>query len=139
MMLDLSNDIEVRRLIDADEGAGSDTAKVSQTLDLANVAGCVLAIITGTLADANATFTVLVEDSPDGSAWTAVPDAFLVGTESGASFIFSDDNETRKIGYIGPQRYLRLTITPSGNTGAWDIAACAIVAHGRKLPQTSQG
>lgn len=140
MMRDLHNNIEVRRLIDADEGAGNDTAKVSQIIDLANVYACEFVIVTGTLADANATFTVLVEDG-DNSSLTdnaAVADEFLLGTESGAGFQFDDDNEVRKIGYIGPKRYVRLTITPASNTGAWDIAAVAILSHHREGPRSSQ-
>lgn len=140
MMLDLHHDIEVRRLISPDEGAGSDTAKVSEIIDLANVAAVTFLIATGTLADANATFTVLVEDGDNSSLSdnAAVADDYLIGTESGASFQFDDDNEVRKISYIGPKRYLRLTITPANNTGAWDIGAVAILSHHRKGLQTSQ-
>ena len=32
-----------------------------------------------------------------------------------AGFQFDDDNELRKIGYVGIKRYVRATITPSGN------------------------
>jgi hypothetical protein len=140
MMLDLFNNIEIRRLISPDEGAGDDTAKVSQIIDLANIGACVFAIATGTLADANATFTVLVEDGNDASLSdnAAVADEFLIGTEALASFTFADDNEVRKIGYIGPKRYVRLTITPANNTGAWDIGAVAVLAHARKRPHSSQ-
>ena len=141
MMRDLFNEIEILRLISPDEGAGSDTAKVSQIIDLANKNGCVFAIATGTLVDSDATFTVLVEDGDasdlvaDGAA---VADAYLIGTESGASFTFTHDNAVRKIGYIGPKRYVRLTITPANNTGAWDIGAIAILGNHRKGPQSSQ-
>lgn len=138
MLLDLHHDLEFRRLISPDEGAGSDTAKVSQKIDLANVTACTLVIATGTLADADATFTVLLEDSPDNTNFTAVPDAYLLGTEAGASFTFTHDDSTRKLSYIGPQRYLRLTITPANNTGAWDICAIAVLSHHRKGMRTSQ-
>lgn len=140
MMLDLHNDIEIRRLISPDEGAASDTAKVSQIIDLADVRSCTFAIATGTLADSDATFTVLVEDGDDSSLNdnVAVDDAFLIGTEAGASFTFTHDNAVRKISYIGGKRYVRLTITPANNTGAWDIAAIAILSHHRKKPQSSQ-
>jgi len=140
MLRDLFHDIEIRRLISPDEGAGSNTAKVSQIIDLANVGSCVFAIATGTLADADATFTVLVEDGNNSalSDNAAVDDAFLLGTEAGASFQYDDDNEVRKIAYIGPKRYVRLTITPANNTGAWDIGAVAILSHHRVKPQSSQ-
>jgi hypothetical protein len=140
MMLDMFHDIEVRRLISPDEGAGSDTAKVSQIIDLKNTAANLIVIATGALADANATFAVLVEDGDDASLTdaAAVDDAYLIGTEAGAGFQFDDDDEVRKIAYIGPKRYLRVTITPTGNTGAWDIGAVMLLSHHRKGLQTSQ-
>lgn len=140
MMQDLHNEIEVRRLISPDEGAGSDTAKVSQIIDLANISEVEFLIATGTLVDADATFTVLIEDG-DNSSLTdnvAVADAFLLGTEAGAGFTFTNDDVVRKIGYIGSKRYLRLTITPATNTGAWDIAAVAILRGHRVKPRSSQ-
>lgn len=140
MMLDIHNEIEPRRLISPQAGAGDDVAQVSQIIDLANVNACMFVIETGTLADANATFTVLVEDG-DNSSLTdnaAVADAYLIGTEAGASFTFTHDDAVRKISYIGPKRYVRLTITPASNTGAWGIGAVALLSHHRKGPQSSQ-
>jgi hypothetical protein len=62
----------------------------------------------------------------------AVVDEQLLGTEAGASFIFSDDNAVRKLGYLGGKRYVRLTITPASNTGAWLVSAVAIKGTPRK-------
>ena len=64
----------------------------------------------------------------------AVVDEQLLGTEAGASFIFSDDNAVRKLGYLGGKRYVRLTITPASNTGAWLVSAVAIQGHPTKAP-----
>ena len=140
MMRDTFNNLEIRRLIDPERGTDN-TALVSQIIDLANRNSCLFAIAIGTLADADATFTVLVEDGNDSalSDNAAVADAFLIGTEAGASFTFTNDDEVRKIGYIGPKRYVRLTITPASNdSGNHDLAAVAILGHARKPPHTSQ-
>ena len=69
----------------------------------------------------------------------AVADADLIGTEAGASFLFSDDNKVFKIGYKGTKRYVRVTITPANN-GAGNIypAGVWIKGHPRTLPKTSQ-
>ena len=40
---------------------------------------------------------------------------------------FDDDDETRKIGYLGDKRYIRLTITPSANASAALFSAVAIL------------
>ena len=65
------------------------------------------AIQTGTLADADATFAVLLEhgDVANLSDAVAVPDENLLGTEALAGFTFADDAATRKLGYIGDKGY----------------------------------
>lgn len=139
MLLDLHNNIKIERAI-SPVSVANNTAQVSQIIDMADFTALEFAIATGTLSDPDATFTVLVEDGDDSglSDNAAVADAFLLGTESGAGFVFSNDDEVRKIGYIGPKRYVRLTITPAANTAAALFSAVAIKGHARKAPQSSQ-
>jgi hypothetical protein len=115
----------------------SDTARVSAIIDTRGFNSLELVLINGTNTDANATFTVLVEDG-DNSALSdavAVDDAFLLGTEALAAFTFVDDGETRKIGYIGIKRYVRVTVTPTGNNaGDWFMAGVALLGHPRVAP-----
>ncbi len=134
-MRDLHNNIDVRRAI-SPVVATDDTAIVSQIIDCAGFDGVEFAIITGTLADADATFAVLVEHDDDSNLATAaaVADSQLLGTEAGASFTFAADNVTKKIGYIGTKRYVRLTITPTGNTGNAPVAAVAIMGFPKLAP-----
>lgn len=108
------------------------TPAVSEIIDTRGYGSLTFAIATGSLADADATFTVLVEDGNDAGLndAAAVADAQLVGTEALASFTFGDDNETRKIGYIGSKRYVRLTITPANNASAALMSAVAILSNG---------
>lgn len=96
------------------------TAQVSEIIDTLGFDALTFFIAAGSLADADATFTVLVEDGAAAnlSDAAAVDDAYLVGTEALASFIFSDDNKVFKIGYKGSKRYVRLTITPGANASA---------------------
>ena len=128
--MDLYNDIGILRGIDP-VVLTDNTPAVSQIIDTQGYGSVTFAICVGTLADADATFTALVEEG-DNSALSdaaAVADSDLLGTEAGASLTFADDNETRKIGYIGGKRYVRLTMTPAGNTGNAPIAAVAIGGH----------
>ena len=141
-MRDLYHALKIIPAIDPDEGAADNTAKVSDIIDTAGHESLLFAISTGSLVDADATFAVLVEDGDDSglSDAAAVADENLLGTEALAGFTFADDGETRKIGYIGPKRYVRLTITPTGNAGAWDSSAVAIQGHSRHQPsQTGDG
>lgn len=136
--MDLHNNILVSRGLSPVVAGTDNTAYVSQIIDTANFSATEFALMIGANTDADATFTVLVEDG-DNSSLTdnaAVADAYLLGTEAGASFDFADDNETRKIGYIGPKRYVRVTVTPANN-GAGNIymAGVWIQAGARKGPQ----
>lgn len=125
---DLHSRIDVLSVIDPYDHATGDAAKVGEIIDMQGADALEFIIQSGSLADADATFTILIEDSAasDLSGGVAVVDAELVGTEAGASFIFSDDNKIAKIGYVGSKRYVRLTLTPANNTGAALLSACAI-------------
>jgi hypothetical protein len=57
----------------------------------------------------------------------AVADADLLGAEALASFTFTHDDETRKLGYVGDKRYTRLTITPAANASAALFSAVTIL------------
>lgn len=132
-MRDLANHLEVRRAISPAAATTDNTAFVSQIIDLAGFSSLVFAIVLGALADADATFTVLVEhgDQANLSDAAAAPDTSLTGTEADAGFTFADDNKVRKIGYVGSKRYVRLTITPANNSGNVFLSAIAILSDAR--------
>ena len=121
-MRDLANNLDFKRGMSPVAAVTDNTPFVSQILDTKGLNGAVFAILIGANTDADATFTVLVEDDDAAGFGTAaaVADEFLNGTELLAGFQFDDDNEVRKIGYHGPKRYVRVTITPAGN-GAGNI------------------
>jgi hypothetical protein len=88
------------------------------------------------LTDADATFAVTMEHG-DNSALSdsAVPAATdLIGTTALAGFRFDADNKTLKLGYMGIKRYLRMTVTPSNNTGNLFLAGVAIGGHPISAP-----
>lgn len=137
--MDLHNSIKVSRGLSPVAAGTDNTAYVSQIIDTASFSATEFLILIGANTDADATFTVLVEDGDNASLTdnAAVADAYLLGTEVLASFDFSDDNETRKIGYIGPKRYVRVTITPANNAaGNIFIAGCWVQAGARVSPQS---
>ena len=134
-MKDLMNLIDVKRVISPVSVADT-TAQVGQIIDRKGFDGLTYLIATGSIADADATFTVLLEegDASNLSDAAAVADADLIGTEALAGFQFDDDNECRKLGYVGSKRYLRLTITPANNTSAALLAAVAVLGHPSLAP-----
>lgn len=134
--MELHNNIKCSRAISPAAAVTDNTAYVSQILDTANFQNNELVLQIGALADADATFTVLMEegDQSNLSDNSAVADADLLGTEAGASFQFDDDNETRKIGYIGKKRYIRATVTPANNSGNAFLSGTWIQSGARKSP-----
>lgn len=134
-MKDLTTWITPKRVISPVSEAGT-TALVGQIIDKKGFESVTYVIATGSIGDADATFTVLLEEG-DAAALgdaAAVADADLIGTEVLAAFQFDDDNECRKLGYIGSKRYTRLTITPVANASAALISAVAILGHPQIAP-----
>lgn len=140
-MEDLANNIQIKRAI-SPVSVSDTTATVSQIIDLQGYESCVFAINIGSVADADATFTVLLEEgsASDLSDNAAVADADMisqtVGTapETAAGFQFDSDNQVRKLGYIGSKRYVRLTITPAANASAALFSAIAILGDANINP-----
>lgn len=133
-MRDLMNRVHVKPAFNPKAAVTDNTAQISTTCDVKGFGSCMLAIITGANADADVTYTVLIEDSADDSAYAAVDDAYLNGTEVLAGFQFDDDNEVRKIGYTGNKRYVRATVTPANNTGNVFLAGVWVCGHPSRQP-----
>lgn len=148
-MLELHNTIKYKQAIAPVASVTNDTAFVSNIIDTDGALGVEFIGVLGAVSDANVTFVVLVEDGDNASLTdnAAVADANLLGVEagtvttgaavSGAAPGYADDNKTFKIGYKGKKRYVRVTVTPSGNTG--DIFMAGIWALlMRTVPQSTQ-
>jgi hypothetical protein len=90
----------------------------------------------GAITDADATLTVLLEESNaanmSGANTVAAADQIL--TSASAQALFSDDNEVRKIGYKGSKRYIRLTVTPAANDAGSISLAGVWVWHSHISP-----
>jgi hypothetical protein len=133
---------ETYRVAIAPAVVADNTAQAGNWIDRHGYESLTFAILTGTLADADATFAALVEeaDASDQADAAAVADDDLLsqtaGTapEAAAGFTFAADNATRKIGYVGYKRYVRLTLTPSANAGNAPLAAMAVLSHANTRP-----
>jgi len=139
-MRDLFSNVKIATLWDPIDLGSGNTEKVSEIIDLQGFDSCVIHLAFGSIADADATFTVLVEEGNSATLTdnAAVADADLIGTEVGATPLFSNDNTGFKIGYVGAKRYIRVTLTPAANTGAILTSAVAILGNPNQAPQTAQ-
>lgn len=114
----------------------TDAAQVSAIIDRQGFESLTYLIALGDIADADATFAVMLEHGSQAnlSDATVVAAKDLLGTNALAAFTYADDNKTRKIGYRGDLRYTRLTITPAGNLAAALFSAIALLGHPQKIP-----
>lgn len=133
-MRDLHNNIYPKRGISPVAAGTDNTPYVSQIVDTLGFGSCEFIILVGANTDTDATFAVLIEDGDDpdlGDDGAAVADDYLLGTEALAGFTAADDdNKVKKIGYVGNKRYVRATITPTGNnSGNIFIAGVWILGH----------
>lgn len=126
MLRDLPHNLKV---ISGTAAAPDDnTPIVSPIVDTKDFERVMFAIVTGTLEDAAATFTTLLEESDDSgmSGAAGVADADMIGTEAAASFNQDADDSVFSLGYIGTKRYIQATITPAGNAAAAPIGILAL-------------
>jgi hypothetical protein len=144
-MRDMAHNLQAKKCI-SPSTSDNDTPLVGSIIDRLGYDSLTYIIAIGAVADSDVVFTVLLEESDDSgmSGATPVADADMISQTSGtapeaaAAFQFDDDNEVRKLGYIGNKRYTRLTITPDGNTeySFCALSAVAVLGHPASAPVT---
>ena len=140
-MRDCANNLQVKRVL-SPVSVSDTTAQVGQIIDRLGYDSLTYLIATGSIADADATFTVLLEESDAAnlSDAAAVADADMISQTAGTApetatgFRYNSDDQVRKLGYIGNKRYTRLTITPAANTSAALLSAVALLGHPDSAP-----
>jgi hypothetical protein len=136
-MRDQMNDLHILNAISPVAARTDNTAITSAIIDRQGYDSLTFGIAVGTNTDADATFAVTMSDGDAANLSDAatVVAADIVGTLALAGYTFSDDAESRKVGYRGNKRYVRLTITPTGNdSGNIFIAALAILGNPNVAP-----
>jgi hypothetical protein len=125
-MKDLHSGYEVAKAL-APSSTSDNTALVGSIIDLQNAVGCEILLSSGSLVDADATFAVTIDEgnASNLSGSNAVAAADLIG--SLPAITFADDNAVWKFGYKGTKRYIRITITPTGNASAATFSAAALI------------
>ena len=135
---DVLDNIKVGRGLSPIIQTNSDAALVTQIADTQGYDSFSFIIITAGLTDVDAVFAVTMDEgnSPTLADATAVASYDLLSGTHGtaaltaASFTFANDDSLMRIGYIGNKRYVRLTITPTGNlAGAAPLAVFTMQGH----------
>lgn len=139
MKRDLASNVKVSRGLSPAAAVTDNTPFVSEIVDTKGFGSVMFAGIAGSIGDADTTLTILVEDGDASnlSDNAAVDDQYLNGVEA-ISLRYDSDNKAFKIGYCGPKRYVRVTITPANNTGNIYLAGVWIQGNPIKAPQSTQ-
>ena len=128
--IDLHDNVKMVRAYSPQAATTDTTPIVTQIVDRADFATLEFGIAIGA-AGTGCTAAVSLEEGNDSAlADTAVPaTSVLLGTLAAAGFTTANGaNATRKIGYIGSKRYVRLTITPAGNSGSLYVSILGILS-----------
>jgi hypothetical protein len=139
-MRDTLNNLHlVPALVPVAVALADNTVQTGATIDRLGFDAVTFAVVTGTLADADATFAVKLQHGDLANASDMADCATTDMTPSSSaitkgSFQFDSDGVCRKIGYIGGKRYTRIVITPANNTGNAPMAAIAILSYASLKP-----
>ena len=136
---DLHNNVKILQGVPPVAAYTGNTAVVSNIIDMGQGDGYEALewlINIGTLSDADASWVVTMDDGnvSNLSDAAAVDANFILGTYALAGFTFASDNTTKKIGYVGNKRYVRLTITGTNNTGNAYFDVLAVLGFPRNPP-----
>lgn len=134
---DLHHNVHVQPGIVPVVATSNNTPWVSAIIDTQGYDSCEFLLQAGVLGSVGSTYAVLVEDGNQAnlSDNAAVASKFLVGTVASAGFTqAADQNKCKKIGYIGDKRYVRVTVTPTGNSAAAYMSGMWLLGHPRSMP-----
>ena len=107
---------------------------VGATIDTQSFGSLEFLLQSGVITDGGFTTEVYEGDAANMSDEALVADAELLGTEADASFIVSDDSTTKKIGYRGNKRYVRLKLVQAGATTGGLMSVTAVQGRARNAP-----
>ncbi len=93
-------------------------------------------ISVGTIAVAGGALQVIVQDSPDDSVWTAVPDELVIGAQP--LIPIAAVNTVYRVGSISKKRYQRCFVDELATTTAGQVSIVAIIQDMRRGPQADQ-
>ena len=110
----------------------SDTTTLGEIIDTAGFTALEFLLLSGTITDGAYAVSLLeaLEGDPTMAAATAVSAEETLGD---ADFALADDDTAKRIGYVGKQRYVRLSVVSTATASGGVFAGVAIKgnpAHG---------
>lgn len=122
MNIDLHHQINTAKALDI-QSITTDTTTAGVVIDTHNYNGIEFVIQAGTITDGTFTPKLEHDDNVSMVAPDEVPAAFRIGTYAEATFNSAASGETRRIGYVGKKRYVKLSFVSTGTTSGGTIGA----------------
>jgi hypothetical protein len=142
MKMDLHNNLYAIRAISPIAIGTTGTGKTSGVLDTLGYSGVEFIGSYGTITSTTAVYTaILKECATTGGTFTSVADSDLLGTEAafvpaaGTRTSGTTKNVTKRLGYIGNQRYLKIQVYSAGTAGT--IVGVDMLLHSPRSAPTS--
>ncbi len=129
---DLVNNIKVVQAIGPQAILAGNGTLTGATLDTQGFESNTIAVYSGTITDGTGTPTVYEGDQANMSDEAAVAAADLIGSLT--AFAATDDNVTKKVGYRGNKRYIRVKLVGAGQTTGGFFGAMYLQANARNNP-----
>ena len=120
MYRDMNSNLDVNESIRPQVATG---AVNGETVDLRGADSAVIGVSIGAISGTSGDAAVTLEESDDGTSFSDVADADILGSEPTALAA----NTAYQFGYIGESRYVRAVFALGGET---NVAVAAVVARG---------
>ena len=139
-MKDLHNIVSAQRVIDPQAVGTTGTGKTGKIIDLQGFGGVEFVLAYGSITATNAVFTAVVKEGDVTGTLTSVADADLLGTEAlaglaaGARTSGTGQNVTKRVGYKGIKRYVRVDAVQTGVTSVGCVGVDAILFNASTAP-----
>lgn len=132
MARDLVDNVKITQAIGPQAILAGNGTLTGATLDTQGFDSTVVAIYSGTITDGTGTPTVYEGDASNMSDEAAVAAGDLIGSLT--AFASTDDNVTKKVGYRGSKRYIRVKLVGAGQTTGGFYGAVYVQGHARNNP-----
>lgn len=132
-MFDLHNNIANRPALNP-QAITTNTTVNGAIIDLAGFNSAEFLLQSATLTDGTFTPSITEGNAANLSDGTVAAAADLLGLIASATFVATEDNAVKKLGYAGTKRYIRLNVTTTGVTSGGTIAAQVVLGNPLHAP-----
>lgn len=137
---DLHHNVEARRVI-APVAIGANATKTGKIIDRSGFGGVEFFASYGAVTTTGSVVTLVAFEGDVTGTMTSVADADLLGTEALASLLAATPrtsgttkNVTKKLGYKGSKRYVRVDAVQTGVTSVGCVSVEAVLFNAAILP-----